>query len=404
MSKPALRLMTAVDRRNILAGMRAVTSLWTRMERWPAWALDGALALFLAAAEVLHALGEDTLGPAGIVVPLLLLSALPIGLRRRSPLVVLAIIGLATLALELLDVHVTLVGLLLAMYTVAVHSSEQMSRIALVVVMVGGITAVSVQHTPAFILVALAVPGTGWALGTLQRTRAAHAAEVERRLELLERQRDERDRLAAAEERARIARELHDVVAHGLSVMVLQAEAARSLLASESDGADKTMAEIERVGRESLAEMRRLLGVLDVGGEAPSLAPQPGLARIEELVQRFRGADLPVELVIQGDRRELASGVDVSAFRIVQEALTNVLKHAGRVPVTVTLRYQQDAVEVEVVDLGRAAGDEYLPSDGDGRGLVGMRERVALLGGQLSAGAGPDGGFRVACVLPLEQR
>jgi signal transduction histidine kinase len=108
--------------------------------------------------------------------------------------------------------------------------------------------------------------------------------------------------------------------------------------------------------------------------------------------------------VIQGDRRELASGVDVSAFRIVQEALTNVLKHAGRVPVTVTLRYQQDAVEVEVVDQGRAAADEHLPSDGDGRGLVGMRERVALLGGQLSAGAGPDGGFRVACVLPLEQR
>jgi signal transduction histidine kinase len=373
------------------------------MERWPAWAVDCALAAFLAAAEVLHAYGESAPGPAGVVVPLLLGSALPLALRRRFALVVLAVIGLATLALEFLDVHATLVGLLVAMYSVAVHTSEQMSRIALGVVMAGAIAVVSIQHTPAFIPEALALPGVGWALGTLQRTRAAHAAEVERRLDLLERQRDERDRLAAAEERARIARELHDVVAHGLSVMVVQAEAARSLLSTGSGEADKTMAEVERVGRDSLAEMRRLLGVFDVGGEAPSLAPQPGLGRVEELVERFRGAELPVELVIEGDRRELASGVDVSAFRIIQEALTNVLKHAGKVPVTVTLRYQQHAVEVEVLDEGRAAAHQRISSDGNGRGLVGMRERVALLGGRLSAGPGPNGGFKVACRLPLEK-
>jgi signal transduction histidine kinase len=395
--------MTPLNQRNILARMRGIGSLWTRIERWPAWKVDAALALFLAAAEVLHASGEDTLAPAGIVVPLLLLTALPIALRRRFPLVVLALIGLATLALELLDVHVTLVGLLLAMYTVAVHSSEQMSRIALGVVMVGGVTAVSIQHTPEFSLVALAVPGTGWALGTLQRTRAAHAAEVERRLELLERQREERDRLAAAEERARIARELHDVVAHGLSVMVVQAEAARSLLRSGRDGAERTMAEVERVGRESLSEMRRLLGVLDVG-EPPSLAPQPGLTRLEELVERFRGAELPVELVVDGDRRKLPSGVDLSAFRIVQEALTNVLKHAGKVPVKVTLRYREDSLEVEVLDEGHGGPDGRPPPDADGRGLVGMRERVALLGGRLSAGPEPSGGFKVACVLPVEER
>jgi signal transduction histidine kinase len=382
--------------------MRPLNSFWERKERWPAWKVDGALALFLGAAEVLHAYGEDSLAPAGIVVPLLLLSALPIALRRRFPLVVLAVIGLATLALEFLDVHVTLIGLLLAMYTVAVHSSQQLSRIALAVVLVGGATAVSIQHTPEFILVAVAVPGIGWALGTLSRARAAHAAEVERRLELLERQREERDRLAAAEERARIARELHDVVAHGLSVMVVQAEAARSLLRSGRDGAERTMAEVERVGRESLADMRRLLGVLKVG-EAPSLAPQPGLARMEELVERFRGAELPVEVVVEGDRRELPSGVDLSAFRIIQEALTNVLKHAGKVPVKVVLRYREDSLEVEVLDEGRGGPNGRPAADADGRGLLGMRERVALLGGRLSAGPEPSGGFRVACVLPLEQ-
>jgi signal transduction histidine kinase len=381
--------------------MKRIGSIWARMERWPAWSRDGALALFLAAAEVLHAYGEPVPESAAIVAPLLLLTALPLALRRLFPLEVLASIGGATLALEFLDVHATLVGLLVAIYTVAVRSPQRMSLATIGVVLVGSVVAVLIQHTPEFIPEAVALPGFAWALGTVQRTRAAHAAESERRLQLLERQRDERARLAVAEERGRIARELHDVVAHGLSMIVLQAAAARSLLGSDRDRADKAMAQVERVGREGLAEMRRLLGALDAGHESPILAPQPGLARLDELIERFRQADLPVELNIDGNRRALASGLDLSAFRIVQEALTNVLKHAGRVPVTVTLHYGDDALDIEVLDKGGTPQNGRRRAGEDGRGLVGMRERVALLGGDMSAGPDPEGGFRVVCTLPL---
>jgi signal transduction histidine kinase len=203
-----------------------------------------------------------------------------------------------------------------------------------------------------------------------------------------------------AEERSRIARELHDVVAHGVSVMTMHAAGARRSLRDDPDRADRAVAEVERTGRRSLADMRSLLGLLEREGDAAELAPQPGLERLEGLLDEFRRADLPVEVHVEGEPRELPSGVDLSAFRIVQEALTNVLKHAGHVPATVTLRYRDGSLGVEVVNAtnGRVTGDTP-PSTG--RGLIGMRERVALLGGSFTAGPEPDGHFRVSCDLPL---
>ena len=205
---------------------------------------------------------------------------------------------------------------------------------------------------------------------------------------------------AVADERRRIAREMHDVVAHSVSMMVVQAGGARRILEREPERAIAAAELIEHTGREALAEMRRLLGLLH-GEPTAEYAPQPTLAKVEGLVERARAAGLPVELAVTGERPQLPPGLDLAAYRVLQEALTNVIKHGGGAPTEVRVHYRPDAVEVLVTDQGDGV-PEAIARDGSGQGLLGMRERVRMFGGELQAGRRDDGGFAVAVRLPLE--
>jgi signal transduction histidine kinase len=220
----------------------------------------------------------------------------------------------------------------------------------------------------------------------------------ERRAQMAERERDLVAREAVVEERARIARELHDVIAHNVSMMVVQAGAERRVVREES-GTRDVLETIEQIGRSALTEMRRLVGMLREDADDP-LAPQPGLDDLPTLVTQVREAGLPVELSVEGAPRELPVGIELSAYRIVQEALTNALKHAGDARAAVRVRYSADTLELEIVDDGPGAGAAENGSKG-GHGLVGMRERVALYGGRLDAGRRPGGGFGVRVLLPI---
>jgi signal transduction histidine kinase len=219
----------------------------------------------------------------------------------------------------------------------------------------------------------------------------------ERRARLAERERDLAAREAVLEERARIARELHDAIAHNVSMMVVQAGAERRVLDSGNASTKDVLATIERIGRGALTEMRRLVGMLRSDARDP-LAPQPGLDDLPTLVAQVCEAGLPVELQVDGERRELPVGIELSAYRIVQEALTNALKHAGQSHASVRVHYGIDSLELEIVDDGAGA---QAPLASGGHGLVGMRERVALYGGRLVAGQRPSGGFAVRVLLPI---
>jgi signal transduction histidine kinase len=234
--------------------------------------------------------------------------------------------------------------------------------------------------------------------GRLVRKRQLYADALSERARVLEREREVNVRAAAAEERVRLARELHDLVGHSVSVMVVQAGAERLALGEERPETRDALLAIERTGREALAEMSRLLGILRRGDdEQLSLAPRPSLLDVEALIETIRDAGIPVELRVEGRRLRLPAGVDVSAYRIVQEALTNVVKHAGPARVSVTGRYGLRSVELEVADDGAVTA-----AGGAGYGLVGMRERVELHGGTFEAGQRPEGGFAVRAILPTE--
>jgi signal transduction histidine kinase len=230
--------------------------------------------------------------------------------------------------------------------------------------------------------------GGPWLAGFVVRRRRDNEAQ-------LERERDEAE-AAIADERARIARELHDVVAHAISVIVLQARGGRRMLASEPDETRTALDAIEHTGQQALVEMRRLVGLLRECDDQLALTPQPTLSHLGRLAESVRGAGLPVDVVIEGDAVELAPGVDLSAYRIVQEALTNVLKHAGPATALVRIRYDADALAVTVRDSGCGGGSDRT----GGHGLLGIRERVAVIGGDVDAGPGPDGGFQVVARLP----
>ncbi|WP_052847143.1 sensor histidine kinase [Streptomyces avicenniae] len=250
-----------------------------------------------------------------------------------------------------------------------------------------------------------------WVLGDSLRTRRAYYSELERRAERLERERETQARMAVTAERARIARELHDVVAHNVSVMVVQADGAAYVLDSSPELTRSALHTISGTGRQALTEMRRLLGVLRSedggpgGATAGDYVPQPGVEQLADLVDQVRDAGLPVDFRVEGTPRTLPSGVGLTAYRVVQEALTNSRKHGGpHVGATVRLRYDGDALTVLADDDGRgaqAALYEERGEDGLGHGLIGMRERVGMVGGVLVAGPRPGGGFRISATLPL---
>jgi signal transduction histidine kinase len=241
-----------------------------------------------------------------------------------------------------------------------------------------------------------------WLLGDNLQVRRKYVVELEERAERAEHAAELEAQRAVEAERARIARELHDVVAHSMSVMIVQTGAARRVLATDPTSAGEALERVEATGREAMTEMRRLLGVLrqeeTPGGER---LPQPTLRGLPRLIELFGEANLPVTLVVDGEERELPPGIELSAFRIVQEALTNVLKHAGPATAEVRVQYGPSAVDLEIVDDGRGAASQ--PDLDGGHGLLGMRERVELFGGQLHAGPRPGGGFVVRAHLPLDQ-
>jgi signal transduction histidine kinase len=239
-----------------------------------------------------------------------------------------------------------------------------------------------------------------WAFGSWQRVMAHHAETSRRRAIEVEVEAAERTLSAVLEERARIARELHDIVAHSMSVMVVQAGAAEQVVAEDPEHARQALRQIRQTGIGALAEMRRLVSVLREPDEAGPLTPQPGLAAVAALVDEVRAAGLPIALTVSGEPRELPAGLDLTAYRIVQEALTNVRRHAaGATAVTVTLVFEGDNLRIDVRDDGPGAA--ATTGTGGGHGLIGMRERVQLYGGRLRAATLPGRGFQVTADLPL---
>ncbi|WP_244419491.1 sensor histidine kinase [Streptomyces hygroscopicus] len=260
-----------------------------------------------------------------------------------------------------------------------------------------------------FFAVLLTVPFVlAWVLGDSMRTRRAYWAQLEEKAARLEKEREAQSRIAVAAERARIARELHDVVAHNVSVMVVQADGAAYVLDAAPEQTRQALETISGTGRQALAEMRRLLGVLRTGEQPESgeYVPQPGVEQLSDLMEQVRGAGLHVDFQVEGEARELPGSVELTAYRIVQEALTNTRKHGGPdVAATVRLAYKEDDLDLLVEDDGRGAQRELYEeggADGLGHGLIGMRERVGMVGGTLAAGPRPGGGFRVSAVLPLK--
>ena len=237
-----------------------------------------------------------------------------------------------------------------------------------------------------------------WFIGTIVHQRQVQAARLQDLAVQLELEREEKAQSAVVEERTRIAREMHDVVAHSVSVMVVQSQAAQRLLEGEQRAARQALSSIETTGRQALTEMRRLLGTLRRTDAELTLAPQPSLRRLEDLIEQVRDAGLPVELHVEGEAASLPPGVDLSAYRIVQEALTNTLKHAGASHAKVVVHYRDDELELEVIDDGSGNGD----GGGSGQGMIGMRERVALYGGVLESGKKVGGGYVVQARLPFD--
>ncbi|MEU9121211.1 sensor histidine kinase [Streptomyces sp. NPDC048506] len=347
---------------------------------------------------------------------------LVVALRRRAPvpmLLLTAVIGTGQLIFNIPSNPGDFAMLVIA-YTVASGTSTPRwaSRCALAGAIVGPALSVwrfseaptgrPVWEMP-FFTILLTVPFVlAWVLGDSVRTRRAYWAQLEEKAARLEKERETQSRIAVAAERARIARELHDVVAHNVSVMVVQADGAAYVLDAAPEQARQALETISGTGRQALAEMRRLLGVLRTGEqpEGGEYVPQPGVEQLNELMDQVRGAGLPVDFEVAGEPRPLPSSVELTAYRIVQEALTNTRKHGGPdVAATVRLAYKDDDLDLLVEDDGRGAQHELYEeggADGLGHGLIGMRERVGMVGGSLTAGPRPGGGFRVSAVLPLK--
>ena len=351
------------------------------------------------------------LDPIGLL--LILLQGLPLALRQRYPLAIWGIIGLSITSYYLVGYPPTFPGgTLIALFTVALKTSRVTALVAGLAT-VGGV-AVSLASLSArggiapdqlvgSIAADYLVYATAWLLGDNVRVRRAYTTELEARLALFDRDRAQSDRLAVSEERARIARELHDIVAHNVSVMVVQASAGRRVLRSAPDEAARALEAIGTTGRQALGELRGMLGVLRSDDGSDVRNPQPSLEHLASLLEQVREVGLDVDLVVEGPRRALPPAIDLSAFRVIQEALTNTLKHAGQAQASVRVRYGDREVEVEVVDNGRGAAAALHAGDHQpGQGLIGMRERVALFNGQLSVGPRPTGGYAVNARFPLE--
>jgi signal transduction histidine kinase len=401
-----------------------VQRLYDFLRRHPTW-VDGFWAVFLLGISAVSVAVDPEAGQAArgtgsepAIVLVIVLLCLVVALRRRMPerMLLLAIgVGVAQLVVDVATTPANF-SFLVIIYTVAATGARWASRLALGV----GLCAASLaqlrwpeQDSSVLGYVALVIFTTvpfvlAWVLGDSIRTRRAYYEQLEERATRLEKEREAQAKVAVAAERARIARELHDVVAHNVSVMVVQADGAAYVLDAAPDQAKQALETISSTGRQALAEMRRLLGVLRTGEhqEGGEYVPQPDVEQIDELVQQCRNSGLPVDFKVEGTPRPLPSGVELTAYRIVQEALTNTRKHGGpNAGASVRLVYFDDGLGLLVEDDGKGAPHELYEEgglDGQGHGLIGMRERVGMVGGTLDAGPRPGGGFRISALLPLK--
>ena len=365
--------------------------IWNWLRRHP-WLVDTAIVLVLGSAYVINAAHHRHWLPG---VPLAALVTLPLLRRRQRPLAVLALVTAATVATAVVYSESAPFAAAIAIYTITAQQPRARALVAsgasaTLLLAVGAATVNAGQLFPAAILFAAA-----WAIGDSLGARRAYTRELEEKADRLERERETEAARAVAEEQARIGRELHDVIAHNLSVIVVQAAAANDVFATRPDRAREALREIESTGRSALGELRRLLGA--VRGEEAEFALPPGLDQLDALVGQMRSAGLEVSVMVEGTPRILPAAIDLSAYRVVQEALTNTLKHAHATRVGVELRFTDGALDIAVRDDGRGNGS----GGGTGRGLIGMRERVVTYGGTLQAGPAPGGGFAVAARFPL---
>jgi signal transduction histidine kinase len=343
-------------------------------------------------------------------VLLTLAIVLPLAWRRHRPGLVLVASGTALLAADAAGYHLELAWLapILAVYSLACYRQRRIQLWPLVIWVAEVLAHYPLAgkgNTALGLAAALAATLVVWVRGDSIRSRRLENQALAERAERAEAGREASAARAVAEERSRMARELHDVVAHALGVMVMQAGGAGMVPRLEEAKAKAVLSAIEQTGRQALTEMRRLVGILRDGEEGEALAPQPGLEEIPALVDRLAGAGLDVRLDVEGDPRSLPPGAELSAYRIVQEALTNTLKHAGPATARVRLSWCPASLDIEVTDDGRGnrpgPGPATAANDHYGHGLAGMRERVALFGGDLEAGPSPGRGYRVAARLPL---
>jgi signal transduction histidine kinase len=335
------------------------------------------------------------------VVVAALITAGALLFRRQAPFVALLVVGAGAIAFTLLDARAAydtdsmFLVLILASWAAGSLRKPWQAVVAFAAILAGGwavfLRAPDVANTEvlwlSFPLTVFFALAAAWTRGVEQTRRAEERA----------RRTEEEAQRAVEEERGRITRELHDVLAHSVSVMTVQASAVRRLLLPEQERERQALLTVEETGRQALAEMRRLVGIMRSDEDLPALSPQPGLGTLPALVEQVRQSGLPVELNVEGDPVRLPAGVDLSAYRIVQEALTNAIKHAGPAHAWVSVRYAEDDVEIEVENDGSSDG----AADADGHGLVGMRERVALCGGELHSGPRPGGGFKISARLPV---
>jgi signal transduction histidine kinase len=382
------------------------------------WVTDGLLGVAVAAIQLLMlALGVNQAGPVPYTKPdvlavlLILAQGLPLAWRRQRPLLVFGVVLAANTAYYAVAFPPSQFdfGLPIALFTVAAERDQRTSLLACVTVLglfaaqwLGRVGVYWSYANWVRLLYLLFVFSAVWAWGRYVRMRRAYTAALAARAERAERDRQQEAQRAVAAERARIARELHDVVAHHLSVMVIQAGAARRLLDTNREQTRTALAAIEDAGQQGLSAMPGLLRALRDDQQADPLAPQPTLGELKALVAQVQAAGLPVALRIEGTPRPLPAAVDLSAYRVAQEALTNTLKHAGPARAELLVRYGHDTLEISAVDDGHGSqptGNGH--GDRGGQGLVGMRERVGLFGGELRAGPRPEGGFAVFARFPL---
>ncbi|HZT95825.1 MAG TPA: histidine kinase [Chloroflexota bacterium] len=379
--------------------MASVTVAWRRLSSLPAAVHDWTLAVVLTALMYIPN-GSQEAGPVALLV------TLPLGLRRRWPLPVFIVV-MAGAILGGSQVggpgpgYIPIGCIMVAAYSVGAYATRRLVSLglllvaALVVVAIhGDLPPLPPEAAPLVVLFPL------FLVGNALRAKQRRADTFEDRATRLERDRESALRAAIADERARIARELHDVVAHSVSVMVIQAGAARKVMDTAPGEATQALVAVESMGREAMSELRKMLGLLSDAGTQPlELTPQPGLDQLEPLVRRVEEAGLPVELRIKGTQRRLPHGLDLTAYRIVQEALTNCLKYSDLAPTEVNLEFRDQELKLEVLDEGRS-----VPSGAAaalGRGLLGMQERVNMYGGKLEAGPCLERGYAVRAWLPL---